>query len=250
MIYQSGRIGCPISLYRCNCPKSAACNMIVEIWEDVVCPWCYIGERRFETGLEKFAHKTDVEIIRHRLELDPVAPVKSKQTTTEMLSHKYGMSQEEVGRAEKQIAELAAAEGLTIRPNRFVANTRDAHRLLHLASERGLQAPLAQRLFAAHFSEDRDVSDREVLVRIAGETGIKEEEATALLASDAYKAQVEADEHEAQELGANGVPFFVIDRKYGISGAQSANVFLQALERSWKERTPAKVANPLGESQV
>jgi predicted DsbA family dithiol-disulfide isomerase len=211
--------------------------MIVEVWEDIVCPWCYIGERRFESGLEKFSHRGDVEIVRRSFELDPAAPTKSKQTVIEMLSRKYGLSLEEAARRERQVAELAAVEGITIRPERYVANTRDAHRILHLASDQGLQAPLAERLFAAHFSESRDVSDPNVLVQIAGEAGIKEEEARAVLSSDIYKTEVESDENEARELGANGVPFFVIDRRYGISGAQPADVFLQALDTAWKERS-------------
>jgi predicted DsbA family dithiol-disulfide isomerase len=211
--------------------------MIVEIWEDVVCPWCYIGEKRFEIALERFSRRDDVQVVRRSFELDPLAPLRSNQTVIEMLSRKYGLSLEDAARREMQITELAAKEGLTIRPERLVANTRDAHRILHLASERKLQAELVRRLFAAHFSEGRDVSDHDVLAQVALEAGIKESDARAVLASAAYGAQVEADEREARELGANGVPFFLIDRRYGISGAQSADVFLQVLEGAWEERT-------------
>jgi predicted DsbA family dithiol-disulfide isomerase len=235
-------IGYPICLYRYCQPKLRNSKMIVEIWEDVVCPWCYIGERRFRSGLEEFSHRDDVQIIRRSFELDPAAPAKSKQTVTEMLTSKYGLSLEEASKREKQVIDLAAVDGLTIRAERFVANIRDAHRILHLASERGLQAPLAERLFFAHFSEGRDVSEPEVLVQIAGEAGIKENEARAVLAGDAYSAQVDADEREARELGANGVPFFVIDRRCGVSGAQKAETFLQVLEMAWKERTPIQDA--------
>jgi predicted DsbA family dithiol-disulfide isomerase len=167
-----------------------------------------------------------------------------------MLTRKYGLSPEEAVRRGKQMAELAAAEGLTMRPDRFVANTRDAHRLLHLASERGLQAPLAERLFSAYFSEGRDVSDPDALVQIAGEAGIEEEEARAALTGHAYLEQVEADEREARELGANGVPFFVIDRRYGISGAQPVEAFLQALEQAWTEGKQVPAAKAAGITQV
>jgi predicted DsbA family dithiol-disulfide isomerase len=224
--------------------------MIVEIWEDVVCPWCYIGERRLKTALGRFSHRDDVEIVRRSFELNPAAPAKSKQTVTAMLTRKYGLSPEEAVRRGKQMAELAAAEGLTMRPDRFVANTRDAHRLLHLASERGLQAPLAERLFSAYFSEGRDVSDPDALVQIAGEAGIEEEEARAALTGHAYLEQVEADEREARELGANGVPFFVIDRRYGISGAQPVEAFLQALEQAWTEGKQVPAAKAAGITQV
>ncbi|MGA2665297.1 MAG: DsbA family oxidoreductase [Nitrososphaerales archaeon] len=215
--------------------------MLVEIWEDVVCPWCYIGERRFQSALEGFPHRDDVQIVRRSFELDPAAPGKSGQTVTELLSGKYGLSLEEASRREGEMIRLAAVEGLTIRPERFVANTRDAHRILHLASERGLQAPMAERLFSAYFSEGRDIGDPDALVKIAGEAGIEEDEARAVLAGDAYGAQVDADELQARELGANGVPFFVIDRRYGVSGAQKAETFLRVLETAWKERsrTPA-----------
>jgi predicted DsbA family dithiol-disulfide isomerase len=223
--------------------------IVVEIWEDVVCPWCYIGERRFEVGLERFPHRDDVRVVRRSLELDPFAPSKGGLTVIKMLSDKYGLSAEEAARAERRVAELADVEGLTIRPERFVANTRDAHRLLHFASERGLQAPLARRLFASYFSEGRDISDHDALARIAGEAEIKEDDARRVLASGAYAAQVEADEREARELGVNGVPFFVIDRRYGISGAQSSAVLLQALERAWVERTSAPAADvPFGQA--
>ncbi len=213
--------------------------MIIEIWEDVVCPWCYIGERRLETALESFPHKSEVQIIRHSFELDPSALPKAakKQNVAEMLSTKYGISLENTTRREKQIAGLAKDEGLTINPERVVANTRDAHRVLHLALERGLQRALAKSLFTAHFTDGRDISDPDVLTQLASQVGIEEAQVKTLLAGDAYLAEVEADEREAMEINLSGVPLFVVDRRYGVSGAQPTAVFLELLKKGWEEGT-------------
>ena len=213
--------------------------MIVEVWEDVVCPWCYLGDNRFEAALAKFAHRDEVKVTRRSFELDPAAPLKSSQTIVQLLSSKYGISLEEAEQREKQLSETAASEGLTIRPDRVPVNTRDAHRLLHLAADHGHQDTLAKLLFAAYFAKGEVVSDKDTLVRIASEAGIDTDEARDILRTDAYGKEVAADENEARALGANGVPFYVFDRRYGISGAQPTEVFLQALEQAWKESAPS-----------
>jgi predicted DsbA family dithiol-disulfide isomerase len=216
--------------------------MVVEIWEDIVCPWCYIGERRFEIGLGGFSHRDEVQVVRRSFELDPSAPAGNKQSVIELLRSKYGLSAEEAERSGQRIAELARGLGLTVRPDRFVANTHDAHRLLHLASERGLQAQLAIKLFAAHFSEGKDVSDHDVLVEAAVEAGVGKDEARKVLETDAYEAQVEADQRKARDLGVHGVPYFVVDRRYAVSGAQPPEIFLEVLETAWNEKASIPTA--------
>jgi predicted DsbA family dithiol-disulfide isomerase len=221
--------------------------MIIEIWEDVICPWCYIGERRLEAALEDFPHNSEVQIIRHSFELNPSVPAKAgkKENIPEMLSTKYGIGLEVATRREAQIADLAKVEGLTINPERVVANTRDAHRMLHLASDCGLQAALAKLLFTAHFTDGKDISDPDVLMQLTGQVGIDANQVRTALTSDAYLAQVEADEHEAQVIGLSGVPLFVVDRRYGMNGAQPTTVFRELLEKAWEQRTtPTPAVDP------
>lgn len=214
----------------------------VEIWSDVVCPWCYVGEARFEAALAGFAHRDEVGVTWRSFELAPSAPPVSHETVAEMLARKHGYSPTEVAQLEQRLAGLATKEGLAINADRVSANTRDAHRLLHLAADRGRQDDLAKRLFAAHFAEKQVVSDHDTLVRLAAESGIDEDEARGVLESDAYAADVATDAAEARALGANGVPFFVFDKRYIINGAQPTEAFAQALERAWAERVPAAIA--------
>jgi predicted DsbA family dithiol-disulfide isomerase len=208
----------------------------VEIWSDVVCPWCYIGKRRFERGLAAFEHRDDVQVVWRSFELDPRAPKSSEEDPAERLARKYGMSVEEARAAQARVAGLAAEEGLAYRLDLArPANTFDAHRLLHLAAERGVQGAAEERLFAAHFTEGRPLGDPETLVALAAEAGVDEAEAREVLGGDAYAEAVAADEREATELGITGVPFFVIDRRYGISGAQPAELIQRALDQAWSE---------------
>ncbi len=212
--------------------------MKVEIWSDIVCPWCYIGEARFEAALARFAHRNRVEVRWRSFQLDLAAPPVSHQSVVEMLSRKYGISPSEAAKKEEQITDLATREGLVINAGRVLANTRDAHRLLHLAADRGCQDTFAKRLFAAHFAEKLAVSDHGALAQLAAASGIDPDEARRVLESDAYTTEVVADMAEAHAFGAGGVPFFVIDSQYIISGAQSTEVFLQTLERAWAEQAP------------
>ena len=213
-------------------------SMTIEIWSDIVCPWCYIGKRRFESALERFAHRDQVVVVWRSFELDPHAPHATHQSVIEMLSSKYGVSQTEAIRMEQQLTDLAAAEGLAIGAERLVANTFDAHRLLQLAAAQGRGAALAQRLFAAHFAEQQLLSDHDTLCRLASEAGIEAVEARRVLESDTYADEVRGDERRAATLGSSGVPFYVIDERYGVSGAQAPGVFLDALNRAWAESHP------------
>ncbi len=210
--------------------------MQVEIWSDVVCPWCYLGKRRFEQALSGFEHRDQVEVTYRSFELDPTAPTDRTTRTVEMLATKYGMSVADAENAERQMEERAAADGLTFRMGELrTGNTGKAHRLLHFARERGRQAELVERLHQAHFTDQGSIFDDSSLADYAAEVGLDAEEARRVLAGDDYADAVAADEAEARALGANGVPFFVIDRRYGISGAQPAEVIEQALNRAWQE---------------
>jgi predicted DsbA family dithiol-disulfide isomerase len=210
--------------------------MQVEIWSDIVCPWCYLGKRRFERALASFAHHDGVEVVYRSFELDPSAVPGQTVPTVDLLTGKYGMTAEQAQDAQQQMAQRAAADGLIFRTDgQRSGNTRDAHRLLHLARARGRQADLVERLHSAHFSEQRSVFDHDSLVEIAAESGLNRDEARAVLADDAYSGDVDVDVSTARELGANGVPYFVIDRRYGISGAQPAETIARALDRAWAE---------------
>jgi len=217
----------------------------VEIWSDVVCPWCHIGKRRFEAALARFPHRDAVEVHWRAFELDPGArsapagePVRPT-AYAERLARKYGTSVPGAQQMIDTMTQQAAAEGLDFRFDRAVqANTFDAHQVIHLAGERGVQDAVKERLLTAYFSEGAAVGDRDTLVRLATGAGLDADEVRAALADQRYAGAVRADEAEASALGISGVPFFVVDRRYGVNGAQPAEALLQVLERAWAERTP------------
>ncbi|MFE5935010.1 DsbA family oxidoreductase [Streptomyces sp. NPDC056470] len=212
--------------------------MRVEIWSDIACPWCYIGKARFEKGLAEFAHRDEIEVVHRSFELDPNRPKGDTAPVIDMLAKKYGRTLDEARAMEAHVASNAHSEGLGYRTEgRDHGNTFDIHRLLHLARERGRQNELLDLAYRANFAEERSVFDGETLVRLGVEAGLDETEVRTVLADEtAYADAVRADEREAAELGANGVPFFVLDRRYGISGGQPAEVFTQALEQAWQGR--------------
>ncbi|WRZ93663.1 DsbA family oxidoreductase [Streptomyces sp. NBC_01007] len=213
--------------------------MRVEIWSDIACPWCYVGKARFEKALEAFSHRDQVEVVHRSFELDPGRAKGDIQPVLTMLTKKYGMSEAQARAGEENLGTQAAAEGLAYRTrDRDHGNTFDMHRLLHLAKARGRQDELIGLFYKANFAEERTVfGDDERLVELAVAAGLAADEARRVLADPAaYADDVRADEREAAELGANGVPFFVLDRTYGVSGAQPAEVFAQALDQAWGER--------------
>lgn len=214
--------------------------MRVEIWSDIACPWCYIGKARFEKGLAAFAHRDEIEVVHRSFELDPHRAQGDTAPVIEMLAKKYGRTLDEARAMEEHVAANARAEGLGYRTEgRDHGNTFDIHRLLHLAGARGRQEALLDLAYRANFAEERSVFDPEVLVELAVEAGLDAEEARTVLAdAAAYADDVRADEREAAEFGANAVPFFVFDRRYGISGGQPAEVFTRALEQAWQDRAP------------
>ncbi|WP_405521445.1 DsbA family oxidoreductase [Streptomyces canus] len=219
--------------------------MRVEIWSDIACPWCYVGKARFEKALEAFPHRDGVEVVHRSFELDPGRDKSDVQPVLAMLSKKYGMSEAQAQAGEENLGAQAAAEGLAYRTrDRDHGNTFDLHRLLHLAKEQGRQDELVQIFYRANFAEERSLYTEgdERLVELAVEAGLDADEVRKVLADPtAYADDVRADEREAAELGANGVPFFVLDRTYGVSGAQPAEVFTQALTQAWGNRAPLKL---------
>ncbi|MET8826149.1 DsbA family oxidoreductase [Streptomyces sp. NPDC004610] len=225
--------------------------MRVEIWSDIACPWCYVGKARFEKALAAFPHRDQVEVVHRSFELDPGRAKDDIQPVLTMLTEKYGMSEAQAQAGEDNLGAQAAAEGLAYRTrDRDHGNTFDMHRLLHLAKEHGHQGELIQLLYEANFAEERSLfGDDERLVEIAGAAGLDTAEVRKVLADPtAYADEVRADQREAAQLGANGVPFFVLDRAYGVSGAQPAEVFTQALTQAWGERSPLRLIEDGGDT--
>ncbi|MFD7698451.1 DsbA family oxidoreductase [Streptomyces caelestis] len=225
--------------------------MRVEIWSDIACPWCYVGKARFEKALAAFPHREQVEVVHRSFELDPGRARDDVQPVISMLTRKYGMSEAQAEAGEDNLGTQAAAEGLPYHTRgRDHGSTFDMHRLLHFARERGRQVELLDLLYRANFAEERSVfNDDERLVELAGAAGLDTDAVRGVLADPrAYADEVRADEREAAQLGASGVPFFVLDRKYGVSGAQPAEVFTQALTRAWGERPPLTMVD--GDAQA
>lgn len=213
--------------------------MKIEIWSDVVCPWCYIGKRRFETALARFEHRDQVEVVWRSFELDPHAPRHSEGAQDEMLAKKYGVSLAQARAMIERVTRLAAQEGLEYHLDQAQrGNTFDAHRLIHLAAKQGLQGEMKERLLRAYFTEGRPISDTETLVALGAEVGLPAGEVRAVLTSDAFADAVRADEQRAAAFGIRGVPFFVIDEQFGVSGAQEADVLLTALQQAWAKSHP------------
>jgi predicted DsbA family dithiol-disulfide isomerase len=213
----------------------------VEIWSDVVCPWCYIGKRRFEAAMARFPHRGEVDLVWRSFELDASAPQSTAEqgSYAERLATKYGSSPAQAQSMIDTMTTTAAREGLDFRFDLArPGNTFDAHRLLHLALEHGRQNELKERLDRATFTEGSPPSDHAALRALAVEVGLPGADVDAVLASDRYSTAVRADEDQAAAYGISGVPFFVIDGRFGISGAQPADVVLQVLEQSWSERSP------------
>ena len=204
--------------------------MRVDIWSDIVCPWCYLGKRRFEKALASFAHRDEVEVVHRSFQLDPSIPKGQSLRARDMLTRKYRMSEPQVAASHESLERLAAAEGLEYHlAESHTGNTMDAHRLVHLGLEQGIQNAVIERLFYANFTENRSVFDGESLAALGTEAGLHDVD--ELLRGDRFEGDVVADHREAHQLGARGVPFFVIDGRYGVSGAQSVDTFANALER-------------------
>ncbi len=210
--------------------------MQVEIWSDVVCPFCYVGKRRFEAALAAFPHRDAVEVTWRSFELDADAPRSTSGNLVDRLAEKYRVTREQAAEMNANVVAMAAAEGLDFRLDEArPGNTLDAHRLIHHAGMQGLQGEAKERLLRAYFTEGRAIGERDTLVAVAVELGLDADETRAMLASDAYVEAVRHDELAAARYGIRGVPFFVVDGAFGVSGAQPTDVFTQLLERAWGE---------------
>jgi predicted DsbA family dithiol-disulfide isomerase len=211
--------------------------MKVEIWSDIACPWCYVGKRRFEAALEAFERADAVEVVWRSFELDPQAPRVHAESQNELLARKYGLPAERVHAMNEHLTGEARKEGLEFHLERVrVGNTFDAHRLVHLAAESGKAEAMKERLMRAYFTEGETVGEPDTLRRLAAAVGLDSQRVEQLLAGDAYASDVRADEDRARGLGITGVPFFALDERYGVSGAQSTEVLLGALRQAYEER--------------
>lgn len=217
---------------------STSNSMTIEIWSDVVCPFCYIGKREFENALQQFEHKADVKVVWKSFELDPNAPARSEHDMYGMLVSKYGGTRDDAKARVQGVVDRAKTVGLDYQMDKAViGNSFDAHRLIQLAKTKGKGAEAEERLFNAYFTEGVHLADHASLVRLGQEIGLDTDEVSTMLASTRFTDDVRTDEREAQQLGIRGVPYFVIDRRFGVSGAQQSTHFLGALQQAWAERS-------------
>lgn len=207
--------------------------MRVEVFADVVCPWCGLGVHRLDAALAGFDHRDDVEVLHRSFQLDPDA--EGVQPTKEMVSAKMGVPEAEYLRSARGLEDMARAEGLEpyhVGDN-LAGNTALVHELLAYASERGRNADAWRRVFRAYFGERRSIFDVDSLVDIGADLELDREDVRAALTDRALRPRVQADLADARRLGISGVPFFVLDGRYGVSGAQQPDVLLGALGQAW-----------------
>jgi predicted DsbA family dithiol-disulfide isomerase len=207
--------------------------MRVDIWSDVVCPWCYVGKARFEKALSAHPRRDEVQVVYHSFELDPDYPTDERgETNLQMLGRKFGLAPAQALQADGQVAALAHAEGLGFDSERPVGNTFDLHRVIHLGLAKGVQPALVGAINEAYFAQARQVFDHAELTEVAAAAGLDPAVVAQVLKSEDYADDVRKDELQARELGITGVPFFVFDMALGVSGAQPAELFTQALDQA------------------
>lgn len=210
--------------------------MKVEIWSDVMCPFCYIGKRRLEAALEQFPHRDQVEVVWKSFQLDPGLKTDPAKSVKQSLAEKKGWSPAQTDQAMAHVVNMAKEVGLTYHFDKaVVANSFDAHRFSHLAKKYGKQDEAEERLFAAYFIEGKNTADHQTLVQLGTEIGLDGAEIAAVLSGNDYAGDVQTDIYESRQVGVTGVPFFVFGDKYTVSGAQSSALFLQVLEKVWAE---------------
>ena len=218
--------------------------MKIEIWSDVACPWCFIGKRRFEAALAAFPHRESVDVVWRSYQLDPTLPEHYDGTELQYLSSRKGMPAGQVSQMFDHVAAQAKGEGLDYHFDKVVvANSFTAHRLLHLAAAHGQQDAAKERLLSDHFEHGKDIGSRGYLSALAGDLGLPADEVEQLFTTDKYSNEVRLDFQEARALGISGVPFFVIDRKFGLSGAQPTETFTAALNQAWQDANPLVLVN-------
>lgn len=215
--------------------------MTIDIWSDVMCPFCYIGKRNLEEALRQFAHKDEVAIQWHSFQLDPDAKAEPGKDVYTYLAERKGQTRAWAEQMHLQVTATARAAGLTYNFDKtIIANSQNAHRLIQMAKRYGNDDATEELLFKAYFTEGLDISNREVLHKIAIQAGLDSTETDTMLDSNAYADEVNADVVAAEEMGISGVPFFVINKQYGISGAQPPAHFLSGLQQAWHEETISK----------
>jgi predicted DsbA family dithiol-disulfide isomerase len=228
-------------------------RLSIDVWSDIACPWCYVGKRRLEAALARFPHRDQVDVTWRAFELDPSAPKERDPqiSPAQRLANKYGMPVEQAKARMDQLIATARADGLDLKLHATRSgNTFDGHRLVHLATKHGKGDAAKERLFRAYFTDGENVADEAVLLRIAKELALDEAEVRDMLDGRAFTNEVRGDEAEAQALGIRGVPCFVVDRRYGVSGAQPAESLLEVLNQAWSElaaeTTDGAVCGPEG----
>lgn len=216
--------------------------MKIEIWSDIMCPFCYIGKRNFEAALEQFADKDKIEVEWKSFQLDPTIPEVAEESQEDYLVKRKGMSKEQVQGMLANVTQMAKQVGLEYHLDKSVmVNSQKAHQLIQFAKTKNLGDQIEERLFKAFFTEGKNIADIETLTQLGVDVGLEKDELQAAFTDDQYRYQMSQDIQEGQQLGMRGVPFFVFDRKYGISGAQPSEAFLDTLSKSFTEW---KAANP------
>jgi predicted DsbA family dithiol-disulfide isomerase len=220
----------------------------VEIWSDIACPWCYVGKRRFEAALAAYEHRDEVQVTWRSFELDPTAPREREPDGATHLADKYGTSREEALAMQQRMTDTGAGDGLEFRFDiARGGNTFDAHRLLHLAAAHGMQAAMKERLMRAYLTEGELIADHAVLARLGVEAGLPEDEVRDTLATDRFATEVREDQRTAQRIGIQAVPYFVVDRAVGASGAHPPEALLELLRRG-RELNPQSQGTVDGET--
>jgi len=212
-------------------------KMTVEIWSDVMCPFCYIGKRKFEAALAQFPQREQVEVVWKSFQLNPNLETDTSKSVKQSLAESKGWTLEQADEAMSYVVNMAKGVGLTYHFDKaVVANSFDAHRFSHLAKKHGVQDEAEERLFAAYFTEGKNTADHEILIQIGTEIGLDPGEVKKVLAGNDFAAEVEKDIEEARQFRISGVPFFVFDRKYAVSGAQDSKVFLETLQKAFADK--------------
>jgi len=210
--------------------------MKIDIWSDIRCPFCYIGKRKFEKALEKFPNKNEIEVQWHSFELDPSLVTQPGVDATSHLAEIKGISKTRATQMQEHVVSVAKDAGLDFQMEKaVVANSFNAHRLIQLAKSKGVANEAEEALFKAHFTEGENIDDAETLVNIGVSIGVDKNRVQEMLDSEEFSKQVRQDEQQAQVFGINGVPFFVLNNKYGVSGAQSPEAFSQAISQAWED---------------
>lgn len=211
--------------------------MRIDVWSDVLCPFCHLGRRHLELALKEFEHADEVSVVWHSYQLDPDAPARVEGSNVARLAEKYEVDRDQMTATQEQLAVDAAEVGLDYRWDQTVGgNSYDAHRLIHFARFQGLEEPVTDRIMRAWFTEGRSIGDHDVLTELATEAGLDADEVRGVLAQDSFGAEVRADLDLATRIGITAVPTFVLDQRFGVTGVQPVKIMLGALRYSWEEQ--------------